>query len=136
MPVPTGQAHISSEEENDTPPPASTAAASLTRASSAPLNASAPSMVVAPGPSSTHSHTISHRDPKDPLGLNTLPPAGSFIPGLGFVPQMHQPPKVSARLQEPAATARPMVSAASNIEPEKVKMPARHDSESSGTFLL
>ena len=134
MPVPTGHSHISSDEDIDPPPPASstvTSTINLSRTYSVPLTASAPSTVVAPGPSSA-SHNIIPKDPKDPLGLNNLPQAGSYLPGIGFVPQMHQPPKMTARLQESAALARPSVSAAPIIESERVKMPARHDSVSSG----
>ena len=130
MPVPTGHSHNSSNEDNPPPPAPSTVASTtnLSKTYSVPLNASAPSTVVAPGPSSASQTII----PKDPLGLNKLPQAGSYLPGIGFVPQMHQPPKMTARLQESAALARPSVSAAPLIESEKVKMPARHASVSSG----
>ena len=132
MPVPTGHSHNSSDEDNS-PPPASTVVptTNLARSYSAPVNTSAPSSVVAPGPSSV-AQTIIPQDPKDPLGLNNLPPAGSYLPGIGFVPQINQPPKMTARLQESAAPARPSVSAAPHIESEKVKMPVRHASVSSG----
>ena len=89
------------------PPPAPSTVVSttnLSRTYSVPLNTSAPSSVVAPGPSSA-AQTIIPQDPKDPLGLNNLPPAGSYLPGIGFVPQINQPPKMTARLQESAASA-------------------------------
>ena len=133
MPVPTGHSHNSSDEDNSPPPASSTVVptTNLSRSYSAPVNTSAPSSVVAPGPSSV-AQTIIPQDPKDPLGLNNLPPAGSYLPGIGFVPQINQPPKMTARLQESAAPARPSVSAAPHIESEKVKMPVRHASVSSG----
>ena len=40
--------------------------------------------------------TNSHSNPriinKDPLDLNSLPPAGSFVPNMGYVPRINVPP--------------------------------------------
>ena len=146
MPVPTGPSHrndFSDDDINNPPPipPAVSTVSNPPRTSSVLTTSSAPVQVEAPGPSSSIPQTKIPNDPRDPLGLNTLPPAGSFLPGYGYVPQMNKPPIMTARLQESAAQARPSGSAAPArpsgsaappIEPENIKMPARRDSVSSG----
>jgi hypothetical protein len=100
-------------------------------------------VVVAPGCSSQPSHSHQSQDPKDPLSLNSLPPAGSFLPGFGYVPQMPRAPIMTARQAGPAAEARPAVSAAQAqpsrsaaviTEPEANKLPERRHSDSSGKY--
>ena len=93
MPVPTGPSHrndFSDDDINNPPPilPAVSTVSNPPRTSSVLTTSSAPVQVEAPGPSSSIPQTKIPNDPRDPLGLNTLPPAGSFLPGYGYVPQI------------------------------------------------
>ncbi len=145
MPIPVN----SSDDENNPTPPISSAAESVaqttTRPPIPPLPSTAPSVVAAPGCSSQPPHSLPSTDPKDPLGLKSLPPAGSFLPGFGYVPQMPRAPIMSAQHAGPAAEARPAVSAAQarpsrsaavSLEPEASKVPERRHSDSSGKYCF